>query len=136
LYFFCWYFNILNFLKNDINLTWKKNVFFYLIQFSWVLHDIVSLIYWTKFFAVLKSIYFKKTVVRISFFQNCGTFNTNQNKQYHNFERNESCATVFLKWTDFSSFMRRIIILWIFSFDFSLHIELAIWSTDFWPEKL
>ena len=45
----------------------KKNVFFYLIQFSWVLHDIVSLIYWTKFFAVLKSIYFKKTVVQSSF---------------------------------------------------------------------
>ena len=35
------------------------------------------------------------------FFQNCGTFNTNQNKKYHNFERNENRATVFLKWTDF-----------------------------------
>ena len=35
------------------------------------------------------------------FFQNCGTFNTNQNKKYHNFERNEIRATVFLKWTDF-----------------------------------
>jgi hypothetical protein len=36
------------------------------------------------------------------FFQNCGTFNTNQNKKYHNFERNEIPATGFLKWTDFS----------------------------------
>ena len=35
------------------------------------------------------------------FFQNCGTFNTNQNKKYYNFERNENRATVFLKWTDF-----------------------------------
>ena len=35
------------------------------------------------------------------FFQNCGTFNKNQNKKYHNFERNEICATVFLKSTDF-----------------------------------
>ena len=31
------------------------------------------------------------------FFQNSGTFNTNQNKKYHNFERNEDPATVFLK---------------------------------------
>ena len=36
------------------------------------------------------------------FFQNYGTFNTNQNKKYHNFERNEIRAAVFLKWTDFS----------------------------------
>ena len=28
--------------------------------------------------------------------------NRNQNKQYHNFERIELRATVFLKWTDFS----------------------------------
>ena len=46
---------------------------------------------------VLKSVYFKKTVARI-----CGTFNTNQNKKYHNFERNEIRTTFFLKWTDFS----------------------------------
>ena len=45
---------------------------------------------------VLKSVYFKKTVARI-----CGTFNTNQNKKYHNFERNEIRTTVFLKWKDF-----------------------------------
>ena len=31
------------------------------------------------------------------FFQNYGTFNTNQNKKYHNFERNEIHATGFLK---------------------------------------
>ena len=37
------------------------------------------------------------------FFQNWGTFNTNQNKKYHNFERIEIRATVFLKWTDFRS---------------------------------
>ena len=35
------------------------------------------------------------------FFQNCGTFNTNQNKKYHNFERNEIRAIVFSKWADF-----------------------------------
>ena len=35
------------------------------------------------------------------FFQNCGTFNKNQNKKYHNFERIEIRATVFLKWTYF-----------------------------------
>ena len=38
------------------------------------------------------------------FFQNCGTFqynNNNNNNKYHNFEINENCATVFLKWTDF-----------------------------------
>ena len=37
---------------------------------------------------VLKSVYFKKTVAQI-----CGTFNTNQNKKYHNFERNEIRTT-------------------------------------------
>ena len=37
------------------------------------------------------------------FFQNCGTFQYNNKKvQYHNFERNEDRAAVFLKWTDFS----------------------------------
>ena len=35
------------------------------------------------------------------FFQDCGTFNTNQNKKYHNFERIKICATVFLEWRDF-----------------------------------
>ena len=30
------------------------------------------------------------------------TFNTNQNKKYPNFERNEIPATVFLKWTYFN----------------------------------
>ena len=39
---------------------------------------------------------------KFRFFQNCGTFNTNQNKKYHNFERNEIRTTVFLKWTDFT----------------------------------
>ena len=33
------------------------------------------------------------------FFQNCGTFQYNNN--YHNFERNDNRETVFLKWTDF-----------------------------------
>ena len=36
------------------------------------------------------------------FFHNCGTFNTNQNKKCHNFERSKIRATVFLKWTDLS----------------------------------
>ena len=35
------------------------------------------------------------------FFQNCGTFNTNQSKKYHNFKRKGIRAIVFLKWTDF-----------------------------------
>ena len=42
------------------------------------------------------------------FFQNCGSFQYNINwlcfdfmKNYHNFERNEDRATVFLKWKDF-----------------------------------
>ena len=30
-------------------------------------------------------------------------FNTNQNKEYHNFGRIKIRATVFLKWTDFSN---------------------------------
>ena len=34
------------------------------------------------------------------FFQNCGSFQYNNNK-YHNFERNEDRPTVFLKWTAF-----------------------------------
>ena len=33
------------------------------------------------------------------FFQNCGTSCI---EKYHNFERNEDCATVTLKWTDFT----------------------------------
>ena len=36
------------------------------------------------------------------FFHNCGTFNTNQTKKCHNFERSKIRATVFLKWTDLS----------------------------------
>ena len=35
------------------------------------------------------------------FFQNCGTFCFNLYWKYHNFERNETRTTVFLKWTDF-----------------------------------
>ena len=30
-------------------------------------------------------------------FQNCGTFNTNQNKKYHNFERNKIRAVCLKK---------------------------------------
>ena len=36
------------------------------------------------------------------FFQNCGTFNINQNKKYPNIERKEDQATIFLKWTDWT----------------------------------
>ena len=36
------------------------------------------------------------------FFKNCGTFCFDLYWKYHNFERNEIRATVFLKWTDFS----------------------------------
>ena len=39
------------------------------------------------------------------FFQNCGTFCFDLYSKYHNFERNEIRATVFLKWTDFSNFL-------------------------------
>ena len=37
----------------------------------------------------LKSVHFKKKLA--------STFNTNQNKKYHNFERNKNHATGFLK---------------------------------------
>ena len=47
-------------------------------------------------------VHFKKTLRESRFFQNCGTFNTNPNKKYHNFERNEIRGTGFLKWTDFT----------------------------------
>ena len=48
--------------------------------------------------AVYQSPFILRRQVRESrFFQNCGTFNTNQNKKYHNFERIEIRATVFLK---------------------------------------
>ena len=40
------------------------------------------------------------------FFQNCGTFCFDLYWKYHNFERNEVRATVFLKWTDFSSMLK------------------------------
>ena len=39
----------------------------------------------------------KKPVARILFLSNCGTFNTNQNKKYLDFERVEIRATGFLK---------------------------------------
>jgi hypothetical protein len=45
------------------------------------------------------------------FFQNCGTFNTNQNKKCNNFEKDEIRATVFLKYTDFSKANGYIFIL-------------------------
>ena len=43
-------------------------------------------------------------------FQNCGTFQYNNNNKYHIFERNDDHATVFLKWTDFNlnSFFRNL----------------------------
>ena len=37
-----------------------------------------------------------------SFFPNCGTFCFDFYWKYHNYERKRICATVFLKWTDFS----------------------------------
>ena len=50
------------------------------------------------------------------FFQNCGSFQYNISwlcfdfsEKYHNFERNEDRATVFLKWTDFSHFILKFI---------------------------
>ena len=46
------------------------------------------------------------------FFQKCCHFRWNQNKVSENdntFERNEDCATVFLKWTDFRFFFSNLI---------------------------
>ena len=40
---------------------------------------------------LIESVHFKKTVARILFL--CGTFDTNQNKKFHNFERNKISAT-------------------------------------------
>jgi hypothetical protein len=45
----------------------------------------------------------RKRLHECHFFQNCGTFNTNQKKKYHNFKRNQIFATAFLKWTDFNN---------------------------------
>ena len=50
--------------------------------------------------SLIKSVHFKKPVTRISFLTKLWyicTFNPNQNKKSHNFERNEIRATVFLK---------------------------------------
>ena len=49
----------------------------------------------------LKSIHFKKTVAPISILSKLWYFCYDLYWKYHNFERNEDCATVFLKWTDF-----------------------------------
>ena len=62
---------------------------------------------------VLKSIHFNTQLHNPHFFQNCGSFQYNNSwlcfdvswcciEKYHNFEINEECATVFLKWTDFT----------------------------------
>ena len=48
---------------------------------------------------LVKSVHFKKKMRESPFFQNHGTFNTNQNKKYHNFVRDKICATAFLKRT-------------------------------------
>ena len=74
---------------------------------------------------VLKSVYFKKTVARI-----CGTFNTNQNKKYHNFNRNEICTTVFLKWLDFISPIKKIEAI------YSVRDFFCVGSEIFWPLKV
>ena len=51
-----------------------------------------------KEFKFYKSRFILRSQLRKScFFQNCGTFNTNQNKKYHNFERSKIPAIVFLK---------------------------------------
>ena len=42
------------------------------------------------------------------FFQNCGTFYFDLYWKYHNFERNEICVTVYLRWMDLK--------IWIFFF--------------------
>ena len=58
----------------------------------------------------VKSVYFKKTVMQILFLSKLwyilfwsvlSIINTDQNKKYHNFERNKIRATVFLQWTVF-----------------------------------
>ena len=63
---------------------------------------------WRQIF--LKFVHFKKTIAQSSFLSKYCHFCWNQNKVSENdntFERNEDCATVFLKWTDFS-------VIWIF----------------------
>ena len=68
----------------------------------------------------LKSVHFNTQLHDPHFFQNCGTFQYNISwlcfdvswcciEKYHNFERNEDCATVFLKWMDFRSEISSII---------------------------
>ena len=65
---------------------------------------------------LLKSVHFNTQLHDPHFFQNCGTFQYNISwlcfdvswcciEKYHNFERNEDCATVFLKWTDFKDYI-------------------------------
>ena len=51
-----------------------------------------------KEFKFYKSHFILRSQLRKSyFFQNCGTFTTNQSKKYQDFERNEIHATGFLK---------------------------------------
>ena len=63
---------------------------------------------------------FRRQLRNLHFFQNCGHFQNNischQNKvswcyieNDHNFERNEDCATVFLKRTDFNKMFQNSI---------------------------
>ena len=56
---------------------------------------------------VLKSVHFKKTVAKIfvSFKIAVLFVLICIESMYHNFERNEIRATVFLQWTDFNSFI-------------------------------
>ena len=42
-------------------------------------------------------------MAKVGTFQNCGIFNTNQKKKYHNFERNKNHATGFLKKIDLNN---------------------------------
>ena len=57
---------------------------------------------------VLKSVHFKKTIVRISFLSKFWYVLFYLYWKHHNFERNENCATVFLKWMDFTIFKKKI----------------------------
>ena len=63
---------------------------------------------------LLKSVHFKKTVHDLHFFKIVVVFNTTSadiktnSADYHNFERNEDSATVFLKCKDFTGFFFQI----------------------------
>ena len=63
------------------------------------------IMYVPNYSSTLKSVHFKNTVARFSFFQSCDRFQYKISwcciENDYNFERNEDRATVFLKRTDF-----------------------------------